>query len=70
VTSPDNLSIRLETSADGLVLIADVDGRPAAAISYADGQTVGDPAWTDCGLVKLLRAYRWAFRGVAAVWVA
>jgi hypothetical protein len=68
MTPPENLTIRMETSADGLVLIADVDGDPAAAIDYASGEPVGPRG--DRSLLSVLRAYRWAFRNVAAVWVA
>jgi hypothetical protein len=68
MTVPENLEIRLATSAEGLVLIADVDGAPAAAIDYANGEPVG--ARSDTTLLSILRAYRWAIRGVAAVWAA
>jgi len=54
--------------AEGLVLIADVDGAPAAAISFADGEPVGTRS--DTTLLSILRAYRWAIRGFAAVWAA
>jgi hypothetical protein len=68
MTPPQNLEIRLATSAEGLVLIAAVDGAPAAAIDFADGAPVGPR--TDSALLSVLRAYRWAIRGVAAVWAA
>jgi hypothetical protein len=68
MTPPENLEIRLATSAEGLVLIADVDGAPAAAIDFANGEPVG--ARGDSTLLSTLRAYRWAIRSVAAVWVA
>ena len=68
MTVPENLEIRLATSAEGLVLIADVDGGPAAAISFADGEPVGTRS--DTTLLSILRAYRWAIRGFAAVWAA
>jgi hypothetical protein len=68
MSDPDTFRIRMETSADGLVLIADVEGEPAAAIDYASGEPVGRRG--DRTLLSVLRAYRWAFRNVAAVWVA
>ena len=68
MTPAEHVEIRLETTADGLVLIADVDGAPAAAIAYADGEPVGGRA--DSGLLAVLRAYRWGIRGFAAVWAA
>jgi hypothetical protein len=68
MTAPENLEIRMATSAEGLVLIADVDGAPAAAIDFANGEPVGPRI--DSSLLSVLRAYRWAIRGFAAVWVA
>ena len=68
MTVPENLEIRLATSAEGLVLIADVDGAPVAAIDFANGAPVGPRA--DSTLLSVLRAYRWGIRGFAAVWAA
>ena len=40
----NEFNIRLSTTAEDLLLIADVDGEPSAAIRFADGQAVGVPA--------------------------
>jgi hypothetical protein len=55
---------------DGLVLVADLDGEAVAAIGFAEGEPVADPARSDGGILSLLRAYRWAIRSVAVVWGA
>ena len=64
----NELDIHLCTSAEGLVLVADVNGERAGAINFADGEPVGPPP--DTTLLSLLRAYRWAIRGFTAVWAA
>ena len=66
----NELNIHLLTSAEGLVLVADVDGERAAAISFADGRPVGDPERADGTVLSVLRFYRWGLRGITAVWVA
>jgi hypothetical protein len=55
---------------EGLVLVADVDGEPVAAIGFADGDAVADPARSDSRVLSILRAYRWGIRSVATVWGA
>jgi hypothetical protein len=39
----------------GPVLLADVDGRPRAALAFADGQAIADPFFPSAELVALLR---------------
>ncbi|TML03343.1 MAG: hypothetical protein E6G41_13840 [Actinobacteria bacterium] len=64
----NEFNIRLSTTAEDLLLIADVDGEPSAAIRFADGQAVGVPA--DAILMSALRFYRWGLRGITTVWGA
>ena len=41
----------------GPVLLAEVDGRPRAALSVDDGRVVGDPFARTANLVELLRVH-------------
>jgi hypothetical protein len=52
----------------GLVAIADVDGRPVAALGFADGDAVADRERAGPAIITLLHVHRWALRGIAAVW--
>jgi hypothetical protein len=55
---------------EGLVLMAELDGEPVAAIGFACGDEVADPARSDNAVMSLLRLYRLGIRGIATVWGA
>jgi hypothetical protein len=55
---------------EGLVLMAELDGKPVAAIGFANGDEVTDPARSDNAVMSLLRLYRLGIRGIATVWGA
>ena len=55
---------------EGLVLMAELDGKPVAAIGFANGDEVTDPARSDKAVMSLLRLYRLGIRGIATVWGA
>jgi hypothetical protein len=53
---------------EGLVLFAEVDGEPVAAIGIADGRTVTDPNHATLALQTRLRMERIFARLVLSVW--
>jgi hypothetical protein len=53
---------------EGLVLFAEVDGEPVAAIGIADGRTVTDPKHATLGLQTRLRMERIFARLVLSIW--
>ena len=53
---------------EGLVAIADVGGRPVAAVGFADGHAVADPERSTPAIVALLHMHRLALRAIVTVW--
>ena len=51
----------------GPVMLAELDGRPVAAIGIADGTTVADPARSTPAIATLLRMRRIEARVLAAL---
>jgi hypothetical protein len=51
----------------GPVLIGELDGRPAAAMSVADGRTVTNPFQANAGLLAHLRMRAGALRAIEHV---
>ena len=51
----------------GLVLIGEVDGRPVAAMSVADGRTVTNPFQPNANLLAHLRMRAGALRAIERV---
>jgi hypothetical protein len=56
-------SVARQSPLDGPALVGEIDGRPAAAISLADGRVISDPFQRTSPLVALLRMRA---RGIAA----
>jgi hypothetical protein len=52
----------------GLVVMADVDGEPVAALGVAHGDAVADPVRSDGTVMTLLRLSRWGVLLVGTVW--
>jgi hypothetical protein len=52
----------------GPVVLAEVEGRPVAAMSVADGEAIADPSGSSSGILALLHLHRLEARLIAAVW--
>jgi hypothetical protein len=52
----------------GPVVLAEVEGRPVAAMSLADGEALADPSRSSSGILALLHLHRLEARLIAAVW--
>jgi hypothetical protein len=86
MTAPDNFNVRVALADDapvrrlaelhgapppeGLVAIADVGGEAVAAVGFADGRAIADPARSTPAIITLLHMHRWALRAIVTVWGA
>jgi hypothetical protein len=58
------------TPAHGSVMLAELDGRPVAAMAMADGRLLGAHAVADPAIVLILHLYRLAAGVVGRIWGA
>jgi hypothetical protein len=63
------MTVRLAvTPAHGSVMLAELDGRPVAAMAMADGSIVGDALRADPAVVFVLHLHRLAAGLVGRIW--
>lgn len=63
------MTVRLAvTPAHGSVMLAELDGRPVAAMAMADGSIVGGALRTDPAIVLVLHLHRLAAGLIGRIW--